>query len=275
MVDENARQLFVKKYLRGGGIEIGPGSSATSVASIPGAYCYYFDVRTKAEVAKLCGVDINTIVDVAPMERIPSLFPDKADFLLAFHVLEHIANPIQTLIEWMEFVKKDGILILAVPHVDYCPDKGRAPTTIEHILFDYLLDRGMESFESREHVYSFLCGWIDTGVCGGKDKFEVVQIAHKHANSKVNDIHWHTFVEETFIQLIYLSAHYAGIGVEFLEIATPYNDYKSGNEILCVCLMTDKNHARTEAERNILEMANQENANALLKLKKALQKVER
>jgi len=40
------------------------------------------------------------------------------DCALASHVIEHIANPLQALSEWIRILKERGILVLIVPHKD-------------------------------------------------------------------------------------------------------------------------------------------------------------
>lgn len=69
-----------------------------------------------------------------------SIQNDSYDFILASHVLEHIANPIKALKEWIRVVKSGGKIILLVPHKNAIFDHNREYTTFEHIMEDYIND---------------------------------------------------------------------------------------------------------------------------------------
>lgn len=59
------------------------------------------------------------------------------DFLLSSNCLEHIANPVQALKEWIRVVKPDGYLLLVLPRKEAGFDHKRPVTSFEHILQDY------------------------------------------------------------------------------------------------------------------------------------------
>ena len=59
------------------------------------------------------------------------------DFLLSSHMIEHTANPIKALKEWLRVVKENGHLILVIPHKDATFDHNRPVTTLEHLIQDY------------------------------------------------------------------------------------------------------------------------------------------
>jgi predicted SAM-dependent methyltransferase len=64
-------------------------------------------------------------------------FAQKYDYILASHVLEHIANPLKAISEWMRVVKDNGFIIIIVPHKDSTFDHKRPITTIEHLVEDF------------------------------------------------------------------------------------------------------------------------------------------
>ncbi len=59
------------------------------------------------------------------------------DCILACHCLEHIANPLRALAEWKRVLKKDGLLLLILPHKDGTFDWRRPTTSLAHIMEDY------------------------------------------------------------------------------------------------------------------------------------------
>jgi SAM-dependent methyltransferase len=70
-------------------------------------------------------------VDLA-MLRDPSY-----DFVLSCHCLEHIANPIKAVKEWIRVLKPNGFLVLAVPHRDGFLSLVRSVSSLAHIVNDY------------------------------------------------------------------------------------------------------------------------------------------
>ncbi len=62
------------------------------------------------------------------------------DFVLSAHTLEHIANPLRAMSQWMRVLKPDGVLVLAVPDKDATFDHRRPVTSLEHLIED--CDRG-------------------------------------------------------------------------------------------------------------------------------------
>jgi len=67
-----------------------------------------------------------------------SMIPDEAySFVLASHVLEHVANPLRALQEWTRVLKPQGALLVVVPHKRGTFDHRRAFTSFDHIEADF------------------------------------------------------------------------------------------------------------------------------------------
>jgi len=212
------RYRMVGSFLSGKGIEIGAGVNPQRLPK--GITCEYFDKRDDGELLKYFGE--NSKIKTYPFTQFSHHFPELADFLIAHNVLEHCSNPISTLIEWHNFVKHGGTVVLSVPYHECCPDKGRNVSPFDHILLDYLLERNDDSFESREHIYSNIMGWIDDGGFKDKSKFEVAQSAHQCAKAKENDLHWHVFSEDVLKMAIQFSALISGKNIIFERVSAPY-----------------------------------------------------
>src|SRR5260370_39133901 len=66
------------------------------------------------------------------------MIPDEAySFVLASHVLEHVANPLRALQEWTRVLKPQGALLVVVPHKRGTFDHRRAFTSFDHIEADF------------------------------------------------------------------------------------------------------------------------------------------
>lgn len=59
------------------------------------------------------------------------------DFLLSSNCLEHVANPLKALEEWVRVVSHNGYLLLVLPNKSRNFDHRRPTTSFEHILEDY------------------------------------------------------------------------------------------------------------------------------------------
>lgn len=74
------------------------------------------------------------IVEATAMESIPSA---SYDFVLSSHALEHTANPILALSEWIRLLKDQGTLVLLLPHREGTFDHRRPITTMQHLISDF------------------------------------------------------------------------------------------------------------------------------------------
>lgn len=59
------------------------------------------------------------------------------DFVIACNSLEHIANPILALKEWLRIINDQGLILLVLPNKLLNFDHKRDITTIEHLIEDY------------------------------------------------------------------------------------------------------------------------------------------
>lgn len=59
------------------------------------------------------------------------------EFVLSSHCIEHLANPLKGLAEWVRALKQDGLLVLIIPHKDGTFDHRRPVTSLEHLIQDF------------------------------------------------------------------------------------------------------------------------------------------
>lgn len=246
------RDRVTRDHLRGRGIELGAGTRPQRLP--PGVEAELFDKRSASELVTYFETAAAGAQPVRPLAEIPERFPAGADFLIAHHVLEHISNPIAALIEWFGWVRPGASLVVSVPDAAHSPDRGRLIPTLEHVLLDYLLDRGDDSFESREHVYSFLMGWCDDGAAVGIDKLELASRAHACAAAAQNDLHWHAFDRALFEGIVWAAGVLSGRGLELHAVAGP--DSPSGcrpeGEIIGLLSVDDSAALRGHGSETVL-----------------------
>jgi SAM-dependent methyltransferase len=59
------------------------------------------------------------------------------DFLMSSHTLEHTANPILALYEWLRVLTDNGVIVLVLPHKEGTFDWRRPTTTLDHLKDDF------------------------------------------------------------------------------------------------------------------------------------------
>ena len=102
---------------------------------------YYYDASHKAGK--------QYILEATDLHEIES---ETYDFFLSSHVIEHTANPIKAIKEWMRVVKVNGYLILLIPHKDGTFDHNRPVTSLEHLIRDYTYDVTEEDLTHMEEI---------------------------------------------------------------------------------------------------------------------------
>lgn len=130
------------------GIEIGGPSVVFRVILpvypvISGLDCVNFSDRTMWEGAICQGKTFNYYGNktgnqfVAEATDLRVIKSDGYDFLLSSNCLEHVANPLKALKEWVRVVSPAGYLLLVLPNKKSNFDHKRQITSFEHLLDDY------------------------------------------------------------------------------------------------------------------------------------------
>ena len=75
---------------------------------------------------------------VAEATDLWNLISEAYDFVTASHVIEHVANPLRALAEWIRVLKDDGVLLMIVPHKEGTFDHLRPVKSLKHLLDDFI-----------------------------------------------------------------------------------------------------------------------------------------
>lgn len=197
------RDQIAREHCIGAGVELGPGQRPTQVG--PDSTLAFVDKRGPEELARYFGSS-----DVVTGERLESFTSGSFDFLIAHHVLEHSSNVIEELMSWMSYVRDGGVVFLSVPDRRHCPDSTRLETPPNHFVSDYILGIDDSSFESREHIYSFLSAWHAVGALADRSKEEAAHLTAMAVHKPENDLHWHVFTETTLRFVVETAARLSG-----------------------------------------------------------------
>jgi len=214
MVDSQIRQKLAFKYIRGSGIEIGPLHQPLQVPE--NVEIHYLDRLSFPELCRhYPEVPPDTIVRPTIIDDASCLttIPDGSlDFVICNHVLEHMRDPIGSLVNWLRTLRAGGILYLSVPDATNPLDKGRPITLLDHLKEDF---HHVNTSEDLEHYFECAKFWQKL------DDARARQLAQKNWEIQYS-IHYHVFnrnlLEELLSFLSSLEYHFQIIELKENEI---------------------------------------------------------
>ncbi|MGH9089815.1 MAG: methyltransferase domain-containing protein [Acidimicrobiales bacterium] len=138
------RRRFAAR-LRGRGMEIGPGHAPFPVPQ--GLTVRYLDRWEPSENSALFpelgsdpGFPKPDIVADLDVDRLSSVPDCSQDFVIASHILEHLANPLAMLVDIHRVTRPGGLMVLILPDRHVTFDSERPPTSLEHLTDEYRRD---------------------------------------------------------------------------------------------------------------------------------------
>ncbi|GAB4136284.1 MAG: hypothetical protein Fur0037_00670 [Planctomycetota bacterium] len=195
------------------GLEIGPYLQPT-VRKDEGRI-EYLDFYTAEELAEQEFQRTGASVEVPPVDHVVKSddyfrhVQGEFDYVIANHVIEHVDNPIQWLIDLARLVREDGVLFLAVPDKKYNFDRYRSDTPLSHLLADWFRGRGAHE----EHGVDIVL-FYDTAYVGkpldAKEKLDIEKLRNAFAEPSHPGRHNHVFQSETFVRTILRPLQYLG-----------------------------------------------------------------
>jgi SAM-dependent methyltransferase len=151
------------------------------------------------------------ILEATDLAIIPS---NTYDFVLSSHTLEHTANPLRALREWLRVLKIPGLLVLVLPHKDGTFDHRRPVTPMEHLVEDF--ERGTTE-DDLTHLPEILARHDLRRDPEVRD-FAAFKVRSEQ-NVENRCLHHHVFDSEAVVRLI----DYVGLELRALEPMRPYH----------------------------------------------------
>ncbi|WPF88252.1 methyltransferase domain-containing protein [Cyanobacterium aponinum AL20118] len=136
------------------------------------------------------------------------------DFVLSSHCIEHLANPIQGLSEWIRVLKENGLLVLVVPHKDGTFDHRRPVTSLEHLIQDF--DNQIDESDMT-HLEEIL-RLHDLSKDPGAGDFQSFQERSKR-NKENRCLHQHVVDTRLVIEVV----NYMGLQILAVEFLLPFH----------------------------------------------------
>lgn len=151
---------------------------------------------------------------VAEASNLEQIATETYDFLLSSHALEHIANPIKALSEWIRVLKQEGLLILLLPHKDGTFDHRRPVTTLNHLVRDYEMQVTEGDLTHLDEILTLHDLEMDPKA-GGLENFKERSLK----NMENRCLHHHVFDTRLVIKLV----HHVGLQILSVESFRPNN----------------------------------------------------
>ena len=136
------------------------------------------------------------------------------DFVLSCHSLEHLANPLRALKNWMEKLTSSGYLLLVVPHKDQTFDHNRPLTTLSHLIADFENEQDEKDETHFEEVLQLHDLEKDAGVSDIKALEE-----RTYQNIENRCVHHHVFNSPLIAQI----ADYLQLQILDLQTFSPFH----------------------------------------------------
>ena len=152
-------RLRFGRFLCGSGLELGAGHNP--FPTLPGAAVTYVDRwlpdENQALFPELVDAEFPRpdVVADFDVERLAPFADSSQDFVIASHVLEHVADPLGLLDDIHRVLRPGGSLVLLLPDRTRTFDRDRAPTDLAHIIDEHR--RGVRIVDD-EHIDDFLSG---------------------------------------------------------------------------------------------------------------------
>jgi SAM-dependent methyltransferase len=218
------RRALALRFIRGKGIEIGALHRPLWVP--PGAHVSYVDRLTEDELRghypELKDLPLVKVDVVDDGETLTRFEPSSQDFIIANHFLEHTQDPIGTMRRFLEVLRSEGILFLAVPDKRFTFDKHRPETDFAHVLRDY---REGPEWSHDGHVREFAS--LVIGVSG--EELETTVDRLKATNYS---IHFHVWSESSL--RAFFDGLISDIGLSMKIVAFVNNTLTGGENIYVI-----------------------------------------
>lgn len=189
--------------LSGGGIEVGPGHqpftelpAGCTVRFVDRHRSWYAD-RLFPELGRDEGfVDVDIRLDL-DRKGLGPVRSEAENFVVASHVVEHVANPLRLIAECYRVLAPGGLLLILVPNRLRTFDAGREPTRLSHVVDEY---RSHVTRVELGHVREFLLHTGELTLGGGTaDRLRRQRQLRWH---RQRSIHAHCWDEPAFFELL-------------------------------------------------------------------------
>jgi SAM-dependent methyltransferase len=141
---------------------------------------------------------------------------DSYDAVISSHVLEHLANPIGALSEWLRVLRPGGHMLIVLPHKEGCADHRRATTSVDHMVRDAKAATSEDDMTHAEEVIA-LHDLARDPAAGGREALR----ERGRANPENRAMHHHCFTTRSALRLL----DHVGLELLAVESRWPHDIY--------------------------------------------------
>ena len=134
---------------------------------------------------------------VAEAWNLAEIMTGTYDFLLSSHMIEHTANPIGAISEWVRVLNDTGTLVIIFPHKDGAFDHRRPTTTLAHLIQDFSNGMGEDDLTHLPEILELHDLDRDPGA-GSYENF----IIRSRKNFENRCLHHHVFDIQLAVELM-------------------------------------------------------------------------
>ncbi len=151
---------------------------------------------------------------VAEATDLSAMTSDAYDFLLSSHMIEHTADPLKALAEWIRVVRPGGLFAIIVPHGEGTFDHRRPVTPLSHMIDDFENNVTEADLTHLEEILAL----HDLSRDPGSDGIEAFE-ARSRRNAENRCLHQHVFDTRSTVEMI----EYAGLEILFVQALAPHD----------------------------------------------------
>lgn len=214
--ESDARQGLANRFISGNGLEIG--ALHRSLPVPPNCKVTYVDRLSLDDLLRhypeLRGTRIQPPDLVDNGETLEKVTDSSQSFVIANHFLEHCANPIQTIANFLRVLRPGGILFLAVPNKTYTFDFHRPLTGFETLKRTW--ETGVR--DDRPELYE---EWILKVKRSRPEtaKYDAAQLMRQNYS-----IHYNVWDVPAFLEFFFRIRQEAGLPFDLLSMVTSENE---------------------------------------------------
>lgn len=192
-----ARRTVAELFLRGSGIEVGAGDRPFPLPI--GVTCRYGDIRDQAKLREHFKTNSPLAADgKIDAQTFAGIAPNSLDFIISAHVIEHLENPIGSILAGLTRLRPRGHYVIAVPDQRFTFDRQRPLTPLAHLLAD-AQDGGAST---RIEAYRDFIRWTAMAEWGDMTAAHDIEGHAQSLAASEMDIHFHVWTGQTFRELL-------------------------------------------------------------------------
>lgn len=246
-----ALRTLLSRHLFGSGVELGPGHQPFPVP-FDGVKVTYVDRWLPDQNRHLfpelgdAEYPVPDIVANLDVDKLRALDDDSQDFVIASHILEHLADPIGMVDEIHRVLRPGGVALILLPDRRRTFDRHRHPTSLWHLVAEFEAE---VTEVDDEHIVEFIRGTQPEAEVAAFDEADPTERTKLIDLHRERSIHVHCWTADEFTQVIAYTIGRLGHTWEFVDGALTEDEGPAGIEFGYVLRRTGDVRGLTAADR--------------------------